>query len=81
MNADGVRVDRWSAGSSCMWPVSASQPPYSDIPPCIDGPVLSQTDLYLLKPTLQINPILTKSNPAFNLIFDLATGVFHRCLS
>ncbi|KAI0046933.1 hypothetical protein FA95DRAFT_1559605 [Auriscalpium vulgare] len=37
------------------------------------GPVLSQTDLYLLKPTLQIHPILTKQHP-FILIFNILTG-------
>jgi len=38
------------------------------------GPVLSQTELYLLKPALQIHPILTASNAAFHLIFNLASG-------
>lgn len=38
-----------------------------------DGPVISQTDLYLLKPNLQIHPILTKSH-SFILIFNLLTG-------
>jgi hypothetical protein len=37
------------------------------------GPVLTQTDLYLLKPNLQIHPILTKSHN-FILIFNLLTG-------
>ncbi|KAI0291413.1 hypothetical protein BC826DRAFT_1022782 [Russula brevipes] len=36
------------------------------------GPVISQTDLYLLKPNLQINPILTKAH-SFILIFNLLT--------
>lgn len=38
------------------------------------GPVLSQTDLYLLNPELEINPILTNSNPGFQLLFNLNTG-------
>ncbi|KAK7037564.1 hypothetical protein VNI00_011056 [Paramarasmius palmivorus] len=38
------------------------------------GPVLSQTDLYLLKAELELNPLLTNSVPAFHLIFNLATG-------
>jgi len=38
------------------------------------GPVLSQTDLYLLKPSLQIHPILTASMPSFHLVFNLASG-------
>jgi len=37
------------------------------------GPVISQTDLYVLKPNLQINPILTKAH-SFILIFNLLTG-------
>jgi hypothetical protein len=42
------------------------------IPP--DGPVLSTTELYLLQTELQLNPILTNSNPGFHLIFHLQTG-------
>ncbi|KAK1235760.1 hypothetical protein PQX77_001004 [Marasmius sp. AFHP31] len=38
------------------------------------GPVLSQTDLYLLKCDLELNPILTNSSPGFHLVFNLATG-------
>jgi len=39
-----------------------------------DGPVLSTTELYLLQTELQLNPILTNSNPGFHLIFHLQTG-------
>lgn len=38
------------------------------------GPVLSTTELYLLQTELQLNPILTNSNPGFHLIFHLQTG-------
>ncbi|KAG7096607.1 hypothetical protein E1B28_004024 [Marasmius oreades] len=38
------------------------------------GPVLSQTDLYLLKAELELNPILTSSAPNFNLIFNISSG-------
>jgi len=38
------------------------------------GPVLSTTELYLLQAELQLNPILTNSNPGFHLIFHLQTG-------
>ena len=38
------------------------------------GPVLSQTDLYLLQTELQINPVLTGQHPSFNLVFSLLTG-------
>ncbi|PFH53557.1 hypothetical protein AMATHDRAFT_1209 [Amanita thiersii Skay4041] len=37
------------------------------------GPVLSQTDLYLLKPDLEIHPILTNQH-SFHLSFNLVTG-------
>ncbi|KAF9234501.1 hypothetical protein BU15DRAFT_78986 [Melanogaster broomeanus] len=35
------------------------------------GPVLSQTDLYLLNTELQLNPILQGTNKAFNLMFNI----------
>ncbi|KAL4065194.1 hypothetical protein V8B97DRAFT_1945934 [Scleroderma yunnanense] len=38
------------------------------------GPVLSQTDLYLLNTELQLNPILQGANPSFHLLFNLVTG-------
>ncbi|KAJ3740485.1 hypothetical protein DFH05DRAFT_1508981 [Lentinula detonsa] len=38
------------------------------------GPVLSQTDLYLLQTDLQLNPILAGTNGDFHLLFNLATG-------
>lgn len=43
----------------------------------VDGPVLSQTDLYLLNPHLEVNPILQLQNPKFVLSFNLATGMSH----
>lgn len=41
-----------------------------------DGPVLSQTDLYLLNTELQINPILANSHATFHLVFNLQTGMY-----
>ncbi|KAI0927856.1 hypothetical protein AcW1_005271 [Taiwanofungus camphoratus] len=39
------------------------------------GPVLTQTDLYLLEHVeLELNPILSASNDSFQLIFSLSTG-------
>jgi len=38
------------------------------------GPVLTQTDLYLLNTELQLNPILCNSHPDFHLVFNLLTG-------
>ena len=67
---DNVRVDRWATGASCV----LSSFPYITALNCVaDGPVISQSDLYLLKPNLQIHPILTKSH-SFILIFNLLTG-------
>ena len=67
---DNVRVDRWATGDAC----ALSPFPYFTALNCAaDGPVITQTDLYLLKPNLQIHPILTKSH-RFILIFNLLTG-------
>ncbi|KAJ7348896.1 hypothetical protein DFH08DRAFT_863726 [Mycena albidolilacea] len=38
------------------------------------GPVLSQTDLYLLNTELELNPILANANSDFHLVFNLITG-------
>ncbi|KAG9318098.1 hypothetical protein JVU11DRAFT_165 [Chiua virens] len=38
------------------------------------GPVLSQTDLYLLNTELQLHPILQGTDASFHLIFNLVTG-------
>lgn len=42
-----------------------------------DGPVLSQTDLYLLNTELDVNPILEGKVPNYQLQFHLVTGL-HR---
>lgn len=42
----------------------------------VDGPVLSQTDLYLLAPKLELHPILTHSLKSFHLVFNLANGMY-----
>ena len=39
-----------------------------------DGPVLSQTDLYLLGTELELHPILANDSGSFQLIFNLSTG-------
>ncbi|KAJ7765801.1 hypothetical protein B0H16DRAFT_1524436 [Mycena metata] len=38
------------------------------------GPVLSQTDLYLLNTDLQLHPILANEDAGFHLVFSLITG-------
>ncbi|KAH0584568.1 hypothetical protein J132_07743 [Termitomyces sp. J132] len=38
------------------------------------GPVLSQTDLYLLHCELELNPILMNKHANFHLVFSLVTG-------
>jgi len=39
-----------------------------------DGPVLTQTELYLLGTELEINPILANKHRTFHLVFNLVTG-------
>ncbi|KAF9453699.1 hypothetical protein P691DRAFT_813046 [Macrolepiota fuliginosa MF-IS2] len=38
------------------------------------GPVLSQTDLYLLNPELEINPIFAQKDQSFHLVLNLCNG-------
>jgi len=38
------------------------------------GPVLSQTDLYLLNTDLEIHPILANQHGSFHLVFNIVTG-------
>ncbi|KAF8265327.1 hypothetical protein EI94DRAFT_1804565 [Lactarius quietus] len=66
---DNVRVDRWAQGVHVSSDISSIR----SLIRAPDGPVLSQTDLYLLKPNIQIHPILTKAH-SFILIFNLLTG-------
>ena len=42
-----------------------------------DGPVLSQTELYLLRPELELHPILTGSDGSFHLVMNMQTGAFN----
>lgn len=66
-------VGKWASGTSCEFcglQVRDACPLTSRI----DGPVLSQTDLYLLNTELQLHPILQGSNPSFHLLFNLVTG-------
>jgi len=39
------------------------------------GPVLSQTDLYLLQTDLELNPILAGTHKSFHLVFSILTGL------
>ncbi|KAI0791118.1 hypothetical protein C8Q75DRAFT_91658 [Abortiporus biennis] len=43
-------------------------------PGCCYGPVLTQTDLYLLDTELELNPILKNQSDAFQISFNVATG-------
>ncbi|KAH0830233.1 hypothetical protein J3R83DRAFT_1592 [Lanmaoa asiatica] len=45
------------------------------------GPVLSQTDLYLLNTELQLHPILQGTDAAFHLIFNLVTGTMNQVVA
>lgn len=67
-------VGKWTPGASCGWfecyinvrgDFKAIQ---------TDGPVLSQTDLYLLQTELELNPILAQGKVTNQLQFHLVTG-------
>ncbi|KIY48223.1 hypothetical protein FISHEDRAFT_43787 [Fistulina hepatica ATCC 64428] len=38
------------------------------------GPVLTQTELYLLRPELEVNPLLKGTSKNFHFVFNIATG-------
>ena len=68
---------KWAPGFSCQSHFSLTLRAAIDVlilPIPTDGPVLTTTELYLLQTELQLNPILTNSNPSFHLIFHLQTG-------
>jgi hypothetical protein len=69
-------VGKWAPGSSCTSVLCRYR--ISNIlmndRVNTDGPVLTQTDLYLLGTELQLNPILMNANPKFHLVFNLLTG-------
>ena len=67
-------VSKWAAGASCEYNQITLGYPLS-ISPASDGPVLSQTDLYLLNTELQLHPILQGTDGSFHLIFNLVTGM------
>lgn len=67
-------IGKWSPGSSCKLLRFGCVKSLSEKQ--TDGPVLSQTDLYLLNTDLEINPILTNSNAGFQLLFNLNTGAY-----
>ncbi|KAG6902670.1 hypothetical protein C0995_013362 [Termitomyces sp. Mi166 len=45
------------------------------------GPVLTQTDLYLLRCELELNPILLNKHANFHLVFSLVTGHRISCVA
>jgi len=46
-----------------------------------DGPILTQTDLYLLKPELEIHSILQEKHPTLHLSLNMSTGMHHHSKS
>jgi hypothetical protein len=66
-------IGKWAPGASCAFSSSVNHSHF-EIPLEIDGPVLSQTDLYLLNTELEINPILEGKGPN-QLQFHLVTGL------
>lgn len=69
------QVGKWAAGASCECPTLWKRDCILSDRWVVDGPVLSQTDLYLLGTELQINPILQhEGDTDFHLVFNLMTG-------
>lgn len=63
------------ARGCCLWVVTS--PPISHIHKpnyLVDGPVLKQTDLFLLGANLTINPVLAGEHPDIKINFNVATG-------
>jgi hypothetical protein len=69
-------IGKWAPGASCAFASSINHSEHFRKNTQIDGPVLSQTDLYLLNTELEINPILEGKGPN-QLQFHLVTGL-HR---
>lgn len=40
-----------------------------------DGPVLTQIELYLLNPRVEVHPVLTNSMSSFRLVFNILSGM------
>ena len=68
-------ISKWAPGASCAFTSSVKTTMiFKTIQ--TDGPVLSQTDLYLLNTELELNPIL-EGQVANQLQFHLVTGLHH----
>lgn len=67
-------VGKWAPGASCTWCSPLSFHSLNYICCIADGPVLSQTDLYLLNVDLELHPILADTSDSFQFMFNLATG-------
>lgn len=71
-------VSKWAPGASCAFASSVNTTgSFKQRKYWTDGPVLSQTDLYLLNTELEVNPILEGKVPKYQLQFHLVTGL-HR---
>jgi hypothetical protein len=66
--------NKWAAGTSCTNIYFHDSTKISERIQPTDGPVLSQTDLYLLNTELEIHPILANKHGSFHLVFNLVTG-------
>ena len=73
----GDKIAKWAAGPHCTCVACFLSRTFLQLLyGTTDGPVLSQTDLYLLQTELLINPVLAGQSQ-FNLLFNLLTGGFH----
>lgn len=73
-------IGKWTPGASCAFACSINTPrSFFKVEETIqtDGPVLSQTDLYLLNTELELNPILEGKIQTQQLQFHLVTGLHH----
>lgn len=67
-------VGKWTPGASCGFACSSNiRVDFKALQ--TDGPVLSQTDLYLLQTELELNPILAQGKVTNQLQFHLVTGL------
>lgn len=63
-------IGKWKIGPSCTSSLSGN---LQNLTRVEDGPVLTQTELYLLKINVELHPMLRKEHSS-QLIFNIATG-------
>jgi hypothetical protein len=64
-------INRWAAGPSCAYMCILTR---LGLQEWTDGPVLQQTQLYILQAALDLNPILEGKHDQYQLQFHIVTG-------